>query len=117
MHEEEMPTEQSADMANKTEETKFFATFGQTHEIDGVGPAKDYYVEIIADNEDEAQQRMTDEYGEVWSQVYNEETFDATMFPKGKLETLRAVSTAETMDGVAEEAAPTTSAGPAASSI
>lgn len=58
---------------------KFYLTFGQK------SPAKDGWIEVIADNETQARLKVVKVYGQKWSGIYNEFTFEPKYFPKGKL--------------------------------
>ena len=64
---------------------KFYATFGQNHTTPEGLRLKDYWVEILADSEDSAHNKMYDEYGSNWSMLYSEDDFDPEWYPNGKL--------------------------------
>ena len=54
-------------------------TFGQKN------PLKDGWIEVDAANYDEARAKVLEAFGEIFSNIYDEETHDPQFFPKGKL--------------------------------
>lgn len=70
---------------------RFFFSFGQghTHRVNGKTFDCDSIVEIHADNEPEARQKMFNTFGENWFTSYTEENFQPEYFPRGVIEVIK----------------------------
>jgi hypothetical protein len=64
---------------------KFYFTFGQSHahSVGGTTYDKDCVIEITAENEDEARDKMFDTFGSKWSMAYGETPPKMGYFPRG----------------------------------
>lgn len=70
---------------------RFFFSFGQghTHRVNGKTFDCDSIVEIHADNEPEARQKMFNTFGKKWFTSYTEENFQPEYFPRGVIEVIK----------------------------
>jgi len=63
---------------------KFYLTFGQKY------PWRNGWVEVVADNYFDAIGKVSDIFGDDYSNLYKEADFDKSVFPAGKIgETIR----------------------------
>jgi len=63
---------------------KYYFTFGQNHShaIGGITYDKDCVIEIEAESENVARDKMFETFGDRWSMAYNEKP-DMSFFPRG----------------------------------
>lgn len=63
-------------MTTSTDRQRFYLTFGQRGLRDG-------WVELLADDYDQARRFVLDEYGQKWSSLYDSDGWDPYYFPAG----------------------------------
>jgi len=57
----------------------FYVTFGQK------SPFRDNWVEVLAENEQQARDKIFYIFGPYWSFMYSDDNFNMSMFPDGKV--------------------------------
>lgn len=77
-------------MTDKLLLKKYYFTFGTNHTHPETGDSMgDYWVEVHAENDNEARTIVISKFGLKWSIQYDPETFEQRWFPKGCYEILK----------------------------
>ena len=66
----------------------FYVTFGQRyrHEPHQYGGHPDGWTEVQADSKDSAVSKIQRRYGNAWSNIYDADRFDPSLYPRGVIE-------------------------------